>query len=154
MTLSAEKQRMIVLYTDFGLDDPYVGQLKAALLRDARRAVPIIDLLHRAPDFDPRAGAHLLAALQAAFDPGSVFLAVVDPGVGSDRPAVVLEADGKYYVGPDNGLLALVAARAQARRVAHRLATRRSVGFVPWPRPVRAHRRPGRRRRLAGGSAL
>lgn len=108
----------IVLYTDFGIDDPYVGQMKAALLRHGRRrrAVPIVDLLHRVPDFDPRAGAHLLAALQTSFDPGTVFLAVVDPGVGSDRAAVVLEADGKFYVGPDNGLLAVVAARAQAFR--------------------------------------
>jgi S-adenosylmethionine hydrolase len=108
---------MIVLYTDFGIDDPYVGQMKAALLRHGRREVPIVDLLHRVPDFDPRAGAHLLAALQSRFDPDSVFLAIVDPGVGGDRQAVVLEADGKFYVGPDNGLLAVVAARAQTSRI-------------------------------------
>lgn len=108
---------MIVLYTDFGIDDPYVGQMKAALLRHGRRDVPIVDLLHRVPDFDPRAGAHLLAALQTRFDPGSVFLAIVDPGVGGNRQAVVLEADGKFYVGPDNGLLAVVAARAQTSRI-------------------------------------
>ncbi|EXI73581.1 MAG TPA: SAM-dependent chlorinase/fluorinase [Candidatus Accumulibacter phosphatis] len=107
---------MIVLFTDFGIDDPYVGQMKAVLLRVGRADMAIVDLLHRVPDFAPRAGAHLLAALQAGFDRGSVFLAVVDPGVGSDRPAVVLEADGKYYVGPDNGLLAVVAARAREQR--------------------------------------
>ena len=107
---------MIVLFTDFGLDDPYVGQMKAVLPRTGRRDMPIVDLLHRVPDFSARAGAHLLAALHASFDPGSVFLAVVDPGVGSDRPAVVLEADGKYYVGPDNGLLSVVAARAGEQR--------------------------------------
>ncbi len=93
---------MIVLFTDFALDDPYVGQMKAALLRAGRPDMPIVDLLHRVPDF--------------GFDRGSVFLAVVDPGVGSDRPAAVLEADGKYYVGPDNGLLAVVAARAREQR--------------------------------------
>ena len=108
--------RMLVLYTDFGIDDPYLGQMKAALLRHGQRAVPMIDLLHRVPDFDVRAGAHLLAALQTSFAAGSVFLAVVDPGVGSDRPAVVVEADEKWYVGPDNGLLAVLAARAQALR--------------------------------------
>lgn len=108
---------MIVLFTDFGIDDPYVGQMKAALLRHGRRDMPLIDLLHRAPDFAPRAAAHLLAALQTSFDAGSVFLAVVDPGVGSDRPAIVLEADGKYYLGPDNGLLGVVAARARALRI-------------------------------------
>ncbi|WP_186406650.1 SAM hydrolase/SAM-dependent halogenase family protein [Candidatus Accumulibacter aalborgensis] len=109
---------MIVLYTDFGIDDPYVGQMKAALLRHGRRGrdVPIIDLLHAVPNFDPRAGAHLLAALATSFDRSTVFLAVVDPGVGSDLAAVVLEADGKFYVGPDNGLLGVVAARAQVLR--------------------------------------
>ncbi len=110
---------MLVLYTDFGIDDPYLGQMKAALLRHGQREVPMIDLLHRVPDFDARAGAHLLAALQNSFDAGSVFLAVVDPGVGSDRPAVVVEADEKWYVGPDNGLLAVLAARAQALRTWH-----------------------------------
>lgn len=117
-TLSAiDLPPMIVLFTDFGIDDPYVGQMKASLLRHGKRSVPIVDLLHRVPDFAQRAGAHLLAALQQSFDPGTVFLAVVDPGVGSERPAVVVEADGKIFVGPDNGLLAVVAARAGALRV-------------------------------------
>lgn len=107
---------MIVLYTDFGADDPYVGQMKAALLRYGQPAVPIVDLLHRVPNFHIRAGAHLLAALQSEFEKGTVFLAVVDPGVGSDRPAIVLEADEKWYVGPDNGLLAVLAARASCTR--------------------------------------
>lgn len=107
---------LIALFTDFGVDDPYVGQMKAVLLRRTHGAVPIVDLLHRVPSFDTLAGAHLLSALQGQIDPGSVFVAVVDPGVGSNRPAVVLEADGKWYVGPDNGLLAVVAARSRAHR--------------------------------------
>lgn len=106
---------MIVLYTDFGADDPYVGQLKAALLHDAP-GMAVIDLLHRAPDYDAEGAAHLLAALQAAFGPGSVFLAVVDPGVGGERAPAALHADGKWYVGPDNGLLSVVAARAREAR--------------------------------------
>ena len=107
-----QSRSVIALYTDFGLDDPYVGQMKAVLLRQTGGSIAIVDLLHRVPNFDPVAGAHLLSALQAQFDPGTVFVAVVDPGVGSERLPVVLEADGKYYVGPDNGLLAVVAARA------------------------------------------
>jgi len=103
---------MIVLFTDFGADDIYVAQVKAVLLLKAPRDTPILDLLHRVPNFDAKAGAHLLAALQAQFPVGSVFLAVVDPGVGSARDAIVLEADAKAYVGPDNGLLSVVAARA------------------------------------------
>jgi S-adenosyl-L-methionine hydrolase (adenosine-forming) len=107
---------MIVLFTDFGADDIYVAQVKAVLLQQAPQGTPILDLLHGAPNFDARAGAHLLAALQAQFPAGSVFLAVVDPGVGGARDAVVLEADGKAYAGPDNGLLSVVAARAVKAR--------------------------------------
>lgn len=109
---------MIVLFTDFGMEDLYVGQAKAALLRHVPGAT-IIDLLHQVPNFDARAGAHLLAALQGEFDPGSVFLAVVDAGVGSRRAACVLQADGKWYLGPDNGLLSVVAARSSASKCWH-----------------------------------
>ena len=106
---------MIVLFTDFGADDIYVAQMKAVLLRHAP-AVPIIDLLHRAPNFDARSAAHLLGALQGSFPGGAVFIAVVDPGVGSARDAVVLEAERKWYVGPDNGLLSVIAARTPTAR--------------------------------------
>ena len=106
---------MIVLFTDFGADDIYVGQVKVALLEHFPAAV-VIDLLHNAPNFRVEPSAHLLAALQEHFPPGSLFLAVVDPGVGTDRNAVALQADGKWYVGPDNGLLSVVAARAGKKR--------------------------------------
>jgi len=71
----------------------------------------VVDLLHEVPDFNPHAGAHLLAAFAPGFPPGSVFLAVVDPGVGTPRDAVVVLAGGRWFVGPDNGLLSIVAAR-------------------------------------------
>ena len=106
---------MIVLFTDFGADDLYVGQVKAMLLQHFPAAT-VIDLLHSAPNFRVEAGAHLLAALQESFPRGSVFLSIIDPGVGSDRDAVVLQADNKWYVGPDNGLLSIVTARAGAKR--------------------------------------
>jgi S-adenosyl-L-methionine hydrolase (adenosine-forming) len=102
---------MLVLYTDFGTQGPYVGQVKAVLARQAA-GVPVIDLLHDAPAMNPRASAYLLAALAGAFPPGAVFACVVDPGVGTDRRALALRADGRWYVGPDNGLLDVVAARA------------------------------------------
>lgn len=101
---------MIVLFTDFGVRDPYVGQVKARLAEYAP-AHQVVDLLHEVPDFNPHAGAHLLAAFAIGFPPGSVFLAVVDPGVGTPRDAVVVMAGGHWFVGPDNGLLSVVAAR-------------------------------------------
>jgi S-adenosylmethionine hydrolase len=107
---------MIVLFTDFGADDIYVGQLKAALLKELIANRTIVDLLHSVPPFEVRAGAHLLAALQSRFPAGTVFLAVVDPGVGTARDAVILQADDKWYVGPDNGLLSVLSARAANSR--------------------------------------
>jgi S-adenosyl-L-methionine hydrolase (adenosine-forming) len=107
---------MLALFTDFGADDIYVGQVKVALLRHAATGTPIVDVLHTAPNYDSQAGAHLLAALAPWYPPDCVFLAVVDPGVGSERDAVVLQADGQWFVGPDNGLLSVVAARAARTR--------------------------------------
>ncbi len=107
---------MIVLFTDFGLAGPYTGQMKAVLLRDAP-GVPTIDLFADAPFANPKAGAYLLAAYAAWFPPGTVFLCVVDPGVGGERAAIVVEADGRRYVGPDNGLFELAIRRAQSAQV-------------------------------------
>jgi len=105
---------MILLFTDFGWDGPYVGQMKARLL--AAGAKTVVDLMHDAPTFDPRAAAYLLRAL-ARWQPVPAFwLAVVDPGVGSARRAVALEADGHWWVGPDNGLFALLVRAAGALR--------------------------------------
>ena len=101
---------MIVLFTDFGSQDPYVGQVKARLF-DAAPVQQVVDLLHEAPVFNALAGAHLLAAFAPTFPPGTVFLAVVDPGVGTARDAIVLLSGGQWFVGPDNGLLSIVAAR-------------------------------------------
>lgn len=101
----------IVLFSDFGSGDIYVGQVKAVLQRLAP-GIALIDLLHEAPAFNVRASAHLLAAMVGRFAEDSVFLTVVDPGVGAARNAVVVRADKRWYVGPDNGLLSVVAARA------------------------------------------
>lgn len=106
---------MIVLFTDFGLAGPYTGQVKAVLHRHAP-AVPVIDLFADAPPRDAKASAYLLAAYAAWFPAGTVFLCVVDPGVGGARAPLAVEADGRWYVGPDNGLFELVRRRAHAAR--------------------------------------
>jgi S-adenosylmethionine hydrolase len=102
---------MIFLFTDFGAADLYVGQVRAVLAAQAPR-VRVMDLLHDAPAFNVKAGAHLLAALAARIPRTSVTLAVVDPGVGGPRGAVAVLADGRWFVGPDNGLISVTAARA------------------------------------------
>jgi S-adenosylmethionine hydrolase len=105
----------VVLFTDFGASDLYVGQVKAVIGTHAPRA-QVLDALHAAPNFGIEPSAHLLAALAPEYPRGSVFLAVVDPGVGGPRDAIVVEADGRSFVGPDNGLLSLVWQRAIRRR--------------------------------------
>ncbi len=103
---------MIVLFTDFGLSGPYTGQVVAALQRCAP-GVPAIQLFADAPARQPKPAAYLLAAYAAWFSPGTVLLCVVDPGVGSARRALIVEAAQRLYVGPDNGLFELVLRRAE-----------------------------------------
>jgi hypothetical protein len=107
---------MIVLFTDFGLAGPYTGQVKAVLTQ-AAPGVPVIDLFADAPAGNPKAAAYLLAAYSAWFPAGTVFLCVVDPGVGGGRPPVAVEADGRSFVGPGNGLFEIVRRRAALARI-------------------------------------
>lgn len=102
---------MIVIATDFGSAGPYMGQMKAVLAREAP-GVPVIDLFADLPAFGIQGAAYLLAAYVEEFAPGTVFLGVVDPGVGGGRRAAVVRADGRWYVGPDNGLFNVIARRA------------------------------------------
>ncbi|MDF9391579.1 MULTISPECIES: SAM hydrolase/SAM-dependent halogenase family protein [Methylococcus] len=104
---------MILLFTDFGPAGPYLGQVEAVLRLNA----PGVDVIHLVSDAPaPLPAGYLLAALCRQFPQGSVFLCVVDPGVGSDREALALEADGRWFVGPNNGLLNTIAVQAQTRR--------------------------------------
>jgi len=107
---------MIALFTDFGLEGPYTGQM-TAVLQLAAPAAPVVSLFADLPAGQPKPAAYLLAAYAVWFPPGTAFLCVVDPGVGSTRGALIVEADGRLYVGPDNGLFELVLRRAASRRV-------------------------------------
>jgi len=98
---------MIVLFTDFGEIGSYAGQMRAVLARDAP-GIDLVDLQHDAPAFQAKPSAYLLASLIDVFPTETVFLCVVDPGVGGDRAAIAVEADGRWFVGPDNGLLQIV----------------------------------------------
>lgn len=103
---------MIILFTDFGVHDPYVGQVHSVLAQRAA-GIPVIDLCHNVPDFDIKAGAYLLAALVRETPHDAICLGVVDPGVGGRRDAIMVRADGRWFVGPDNGLFAIVMRRAR-----------------------------------------
>jgi S-adenosyl-L-methionine hydrolase (adenosine-forming) len=106
---------LIVLFTDFGLYGPYTGQMKAVLHQMAP-GIPVVDLFADAPVGNPKPSAYLLAAYAVWFAAGTVFLCIVDPGVGGARPAIILKADGRWYVGPGNGLFELVLRRAGKTR--------------------------------------
>lgn len=104
---------VIVLFTDFGPRGPYVGQMRG-VLEICAPGVPVVELMCDAPAFMPRQSSYLLAALVEPFPKGSVFLCVVDPGVGTARDPLYLRLDDRMYVGPDNGIFHLVAKRARS----------------------------------------
>ncbi len=104
---------VIVLLTDFGYADPYVGQIKGvlhSLLPDVR----IMDLTHGVPAFQVETGAFFLAASYPYFPIGALFLAVVDPGVGTERSILCLQGRDYTFLAPDNGLLSLTFIRHKA----------------------------------------
>lgn len=97
--------RACALLTDFGLDDPYVGQVKAVLFSLAPTAL-ILDISHNVPPFSVSSGALFLSASRPYFPDGTVFVCIVDPGVGSERDLLCLSGRRHTLLGPDNGLLA------------------------------------------------
>lgn len=107
---------IITLLSDFGTTDHYVGVMKGVLLGMEER-IRVVDLTHAVPPGRVEIGAFLLLAAYRHFPPGTVHVAVVDPGVGSSRRAVVVEAAGQFFVGPDNGLFSYVLEREPEARV-------------------------------------
>jgi len=110
---------VITLTTDFGYRDPFVGVMKGQILvrfADAK----VIDLTHEIMVHWPAEAGFWLSRSYRYFPRGSVHLAVVDPGVGTQRDIVIVEADGHIFVAPDNGLLAPILTRATGARI-HRL---------------------------------
>jgi S-adenosylmethionine hydrolase len=100
-------RHIITLLTDFGNQDPYVGAMKGVILSLNPEAV-LVDLTHEVPPQDTIAGAFLLSEATPYFPPGSIHVAVVDPGVGTPRRALAAWAREQFWVGPDNGLFHLV----------------------------------------------
>lgn len=101
---------IITLTTDFGFRDPFVGALKGVIL-GIHRDVHLVDLTHDIAPQDVLEGALVLEAAVPFFPPGTVHLAVVDPGVGSSRRGLGVSAGGQLFVGPDNGLFSFLFAQ-------------------------------------------
>jgi len=95
---------VVTLLTDFGTADGYVAEVKGTILSRAPEAV-LVDVTHDLPAQDVEAGRLALARYWRKFPPGTVHLAVVDPDVGSARSALAVASDGRFLVGPDNGIL-------------------------------------------------
>ena len=113
---------VVTLTSDFGSGSPLVAAMKAVVLLGCPTAV-LVDVSHEVPRFDVSAGAFMVFAGTRHFGPGSVHLAVVDPGVGSTRRRLIVQAGGRYYIGPDNGLFAIVIDEVGVQSV-HELAPR------------------------------
>jgi S-adenosyl-L-methionine hydrolase (adenosine-forming) len=107
---------IVTLLTDFGTADGYVAEVKGTILARAPEAV-LVDVAHDVTAHDVEAGRLALARYWRKFPPGTVHLAVVDPDVGSSRRALAVESDGRFLVGPDNGLLSPALLLAGARAV-------------------------------------
>ncbi|MCW8905680.1 MAG: SAM-dependent chlorinase/fluorinase [Sedimenticola sp.] len=107
---------MVLLFTDFGIGSHYVAQVKARLL-SLGVSQPVIELCSDAPRFNPRAAAYLLASFRKQLPEHVLYLAVVDPGVGTPRRALLARDEQRLFVAPDNGLLSGVARRSEDFRV-------------------------------------
>lgn len=105
--------RILTLTTDFGTSDHYVAVLKAVVLDRAPSDTRLLDITHDIPPGDVLSGGWVLGEASRWYPEGSIHLAVVDPGVGTDRKGVLVECRGMWFVGPDNGLLSVVCRGAE-----------------------------------------
>ena len=108
---------IITLLTDFGTADGYVAELKGVLYTAIPDAM-VVDLSHEIPPQDVECGRLAVARYWRRFPDGTIHLVVVDPGVGSGRAALAVSSDGRFLVGPDNGVLSPSLLASGARAVA------------------------------------
>ena len=99
---------MITLTSDFGLKDPYVAEMKGVILSINPQAT-IIDVTHNVDKFNIRIGAFMLASAAPYFPKDTIHLVVIDPGVGTERRAILIQTKQCFFVGPNNGILMLAA---------------------------------------------
>lgn len=119
---------LVTLLTDFGTVDGYVAEMKGVLLTRAP-GVMLVDVTHEIPPQDVEAARLTLARVWRRFPPRTVHLVVIDPGVGSDRAALAVESDGRFLVGPDNGVLSPALLVSGARAVTLAIPSGASASF-------------------------
>lgn len=107
MPVRKASSRIITLTTDFGLSDHYVGTMKGVILGLAPGAT-IVDISHDVTPFEPLDGAFTIAQAYRYFPEGAIHVVVVDPGVGTTRRAILVEAAGQFFIGPDNGVFSMI----------------------------------------------
>jgi len=105
---------ILTLTTDFGLSDHFVGVMKGVILGICPRSL-VVDISHNVTPFEVTEAAFLLAQSYSYFPKKTVHVAVVDPGVGTARRPILVEAAGQYFIGPDNGVFSLVCGREKHR---------------------------------------
>ncbi|RMG72327.1 MAG: hypothetical protein D6710_04920, partial [Nitrospirae bacterium] len=103
----AEKRPLITLTTDFGYKDPFVGQMKA-VIKGINPEADIVDITHSITPYNIREAAIMLGLSYEYFPSRTVHVVVVDPGVGSQRRALLVVGENHYFVGPDNGVFSMV----------------------------------------------
>lgn len=121
-------KRIITLLTDFGTVDGYVGEMKGVLLAGAPDAT-LVDITHDIPPQDVERARLTLARVWRRFPPATIHVVVVDPGVGSSRAAIAVESDGRWLVGPDNGVLSAALLLPTARAVVLPVPSKASATF-------------------------
>lgn len=126
--MSKERSGIVALLTDFGEGDWYAGTLRGVILSRCPTA-RLFDITHSVPPGDIRAGAFILLNAFSFFPAGTIYLAVVDPGVGGERAVLAVEAAGRIFLAPDNGILSW-ALEESGEWKAFRV-TRRDLFFSP-----------------------
>ncbi len=109
-------KRIITLTTDFGYKDPFAGEMKGVILSINPDAT-LVDMTHEVAPRAIEEGAFVIGTSCRYFPQGTIHVAVVDPGVGSQRRAIIAEADGNYFVGPDNGIFSYIMSSAKSIKV-------------------------------------
>lgn len=118
------KRPVITLTTDFGTKDPFAGQMKGVIL-GINPDAEIVDITHEISPHSIIEGALVTGLSYNYFPTGSIHLAVIDPGVGSERRPIILSAGDRYFIGPDNGVFSMIYKREKGSfRVIHAIEER------------------------------